>query len=253
MSENIQKYSPLYFLASLGAGGLSVSIFMYLMFMTKHPKVPLATFDFLYPILQEGNLKSILVGIAMLGILVFVYLHFKLLIWNLKEYKIFKTTKEYKELKKSSTEVVLMVVPLTLAMTINVCFVVGAVFVPNLWDVIEYMFPFALIAFLAVGLYGLRIYGDFLTRLIIDGSFEFEKNSNFSQMIAAFAFSMVSVGFAAPGAMSHYALVSAIGLFCSLFFMIITILIVLKNLVLGFKSMYIVMEFQKRLLVVYGF
>jgi len=78
-------YSPLYFLASLGAGGLGVSVYMYLMFMIKHPKVPLATFEFIYPVLSEGSIYSILVGIAILGILIFSFFHFKLLIWNIKE------------------------------------------------------------------------------------------------------------------------------------------------------------------------
>ena len=32
-----QSYSPLYFLASLGAGGLAVTFFMYLMFWVPHP------------------------------------------------------------------------------------------------------------------------------------------------------------------------------------------------------------------------
>lgn len=30
-------YRPLYFLASLGAGGMAVSFFMYLMFLVPHP------------------------------------------------------------------------------------------------------------------------------------------------------------------------------------------------------------------------
>ena len=232
-------YSPLYFLASLGAGGLGVSVYMYLMFMIKHPKVPLATFEFIYPVLSEGSIYSILVGIAILGILIFSFFHFKLLIWNIKEYKLFKKTKAFEDLKNSSAEVSLMAIPLTLAMTINVCFVLGAAFVPNLWSVVEYMFPAAIMGFLIVGIYGLKIYGDFLSRVILKGGFEFEKNSNFSQMIAAFAFSMVSVGLAAPGAMSHHIGVSATALFCSIFFMIITILVVLKTMFLGFKSMYI--------------
>ena len=38
-----QSYRPLYFLSALGMGGLAVSFFMYLMFLTKHPKTPLPT------------------------------------------------------------------------------------------------------------------------------------------------------------------------------------------------------------------
>ena len=55
MKSNLgDKYSPLYFLSALGAGGLSVSFFMYLMFLVPHKGVPLATFDFVYPVLLKG-------------------------------------------------------------------------------------------------------------------------------------------------------------------------------------------------------
>jgi len=233
-----EEYSPLYFLASLGAGGLSVAIYMYLMFMIEHPKVPLATFEYIFPLIKAGNFISLLVVLNILLVLIFSYLHFRLLFWNIKEYKLFKKTEKYKKLKTTNDEVTLMAIPLTLAMTINVCFVLGAALVPGLWGVVEYMFPFAIAAFLAVGIYGLKIYGDFITRLVVSGGFDFEKNSNFSQMLATFAFSMVSVGLAAPGAMSHYVGVSAIGLFFSIFFMILSIVLVLKSMFLAFKSMY---------------
>jgi len=233
-----EEYSPLYFLASLGAGGLSVSVYMYLMFMIEHPKVPLATFEYIFAIIMKCNLVSLLVVFNLFLVVLFSFIHFKLLIWNFKEYKLFKTTEKYKILKTTNDEVTLMAIPLTLAMTINVCFVLGAALVPGLWSVVEYMFPFAIAGFLAVGIYGLKIYGDFLTRVVIGGGFDFEKNSNFSQMLAVFAFSMVSVGLAAPGAMSHYAGVSAVGLFFSIFFMILSIVLILKSMFLAFKSMY---------------
>ena len=40
-----QNYSPLYFLASLGAGGLTVTFFMYLMFWVPHPGRPVPVFE----------------------------------------------------------------------------------------------------------------------------------------------------------------------------------------------------------------
>lgn len=40
-----ENYSPLYFLSALGAGGLSVTFFMYLVFMTDHAGFPIPTFD----------------------------------------------------------------------------------------------------------------------------------------------------------------------------------------------------------------
>lgn len=49
------NYSPMYFLSALGAGGLSVSFFMYLMFLVPHKGVPMTTFDFAFPALLKGD------------------------------------------------------------------------------------------------------------------------------------------------------------------------------------------------------
>ncbi len=231
-----EEYSPLYFLASLGAGGLSISVFMYFMFMIEHPKTPLATFEYIYPVLSEGSFFSFLVAIACILILAFAFIHFRLLVWNFKEFNLYKKTQSYKKLKNSNNEVQLMTIPLTIAMSINVCFVLGAAFVPGLWSIVEYMFPIAILAFIITGIYGLRIYGEYISRIFTNGSFEFEKNSNFTQMLVVFAFSMISVGLAAPGAMSTYVGVSAFALFFSIFFMIISLLQLWVILVLGFKS-----------------
>ena len=44
-SRAADTYSPLYFLASVGAGGLTVTFFMYLMFWVPHPGRPVPIFD----------------------------------------------------------------------------------------------------------------------------------------------------------------------------------------------------------------
>ena len=48
-----EKFSPMCFLSALGAGGLSVSFFMYLMFLVPHPNTPMATYDFIIPALLK--------------------------------------------------------------------------------------------------------------------------------------------------------------------------------------------------------
>ncbi|MFP4486434.1 MAG: TsoY family (seleno)protein [Campylobacterales bacterium] len=231
-----EKYSPFYYLASLGAGGMSVSFFIYLMFMIPHPDTPLVTFNHIFPYITEMNFISLLIVIDILAIIYFAFLHFRILLWNIKEYKAFKKTEAFMALKTSNAEVSLMAIPLTYAMTINVLFVLGAVFVPGLWSVVEYMFPLALLGFLAVGIYALKIFGDYFVRIIINGDFDFVSNNNLSQMISIFAFSMIAVGFAAPGAMSHYMAVSAFGLFCSMFFAVIAASLALVKIILGIKS-----------------
>ncbi len=231
-----EQYSPLYFLSSLGAGGLSVAFYLYLFFMVEHPKTPLATADQIFPLIAQKNFVSLLILICFGIIIYLAYLHFRLLIWNIREYGLYKKTDAFEELKNSNNEVSLMAIPLTYAMTINVCFVLGATFVPKLWTVVEYLFPFALAGFFLVGVYAMRLFLDYAVRLIVDKGFDFVNNNNLSQMIAIFAFGMIAVGLAAPGAMSHHKEISAIGLFLSVFFSSISISLIILKITLGFKS-----------------
>ena len=232
-----EKYSPMYFLSALGAGGLTVSFYIYLMFLIPHKGSPMATFDFVYAALMKQNMISAISALALLLIIVFTILHFKLLFWNIKQYKAFKQTEAFNTLFNSNAEVTLMAIPLTLTMTINVCFVVGAVFIPGLWSIVEYLFPFALMGFIATGYYAIKIFMQYFARLLTTGDFDFTKNNNLSQMISIFTFTMVAVGFAAPGAMSQNIQINSIGIFCAIFFASIAMLLIVIKLVLGFNDM----------------
>lgn len=233
-----EKFTPMCFLSALGAGGLSVSFFMYLMFLVPHKGSPMATFDFIYPELLKGTWLSAIIVISLLFIILFATLHFKLLIWNIKQFNLYKKSDAYKILKESNTEITLITLPLTFAMTINVCFVLGAVFVPKLWSIVEYLFPFALIGFLLCGFYALKIFFNYFSRILISGDVDCAKNNNLSQMISIFAFSMIAVGFAAPGAMSHNISINAIGIFGALFFTSVALILLVIKITLGFKNMF---------------
>ncbi len=233
-----EKFTPMCFLASLGAGGLFVSFFMYLMFLVPHKETPMPIFEQIFPKILEGSWLSFVISFSLVFIIAFAFLHFKFLIWNTKQFLEFRKTEKFKELINSNNEVSLMTIPLTYAMTINVCFVLGAVFVPNLWSIVEYMFPFALIGFMVAGYFALKIFINYFTRILVSGHFDFTKNNNLSQMISIFAFSMVAVGFAAPGAMSHNLTINAIGIFGSLFFTSIAVLLLIIKLTMGFKNMF---------------
>ncbi|MGB1227524.1 MAG: TsoY family (seleno)protein, partial [Poseidonibacter sp.] len=233
-----EKFSPMCFLSALGAGGLSVSFFMYLMFLVPHEGSPMATFDFIYPQLLKGDWLALVSAFSLVFIIAFAFLHFKLLLWNTKQFNMYKKSDTYKELKNSNAEITLMTIPLTYTMTINVCFVLGAVFVPGLWGIVEYLFPFALIGFAISAFFALKIFFNYFSRIIINGDFDFTKNNNLSQMISIFAFAMIAVGFAAPGAMSHNIEVNAIGIFGALFFASLSFLLLIIKLTIGFKNMF---------------
>lgn len=238
MTSNLrEKYNPLYFLAALGNGGLAIGFFMYLLFMIKHPGTPITTFDHIYPVLSRGDMQSVLVGAALVGIIYFAVNHFRLLFWNIREFRLYSETEACDRLHHCNSEISLMAIPLTLAMSINVSFILGAVFVPGLWSIVEYLFPFALAGFITVGIYAFRIFSGYLGRIISTGTFDFEANNNLSQLLAPFAFSMIAVGAAAPGAMSHNVAVSTVGIFFAILFGVAAITLTLVFLVLGFMSM----------------
>ncbi len=232
------QYSPMFFLASLGAGGLAVSFFMYLMFMIPHPDTPIVTFNHIWPYYQQGELwQQALISTALLGIVFFAVIHLRLLAWNIKEYRAFKLTEAFKTLRSSNAEITLMAIPLTLAMTINVLFVIGAVFVPDLWSIKEYLFPFSLLGFLVIGIYALRILGEYFTRLFITADFDFTKNNSLAPMVSIFALAMIAVGLAAPAAMSDQAGLVALSIFVSIFFAMLAVLLLVLKLVVGFNDM----------------
>ena len=234
-----QGYTPQYFLASLGNGGLAVSFFMYLMFMIKHPDTPIPTFQHVSSVLtSEDILSSVLVLLALSGILFFSFRHFKLLIWNILSFMQYKKSEEYRKLKSSNAEVTLMVLPLTYGMSVNVVFILGALFVPGLWNYVELLFPFSIAALGGIGFNALKLFSDYFSRLIVKGDFDFINNNNLSQLLSSFAFAMVSVGLAAPGAMSENIIVSVIGILGSIFFATVSILLLMIKLILGFKSIF---------------
>ncbi len=232
-----KNYSPLYFLAALGAGWTSVMFFMYLMFMTKHPDTPIPTFESIFSQFSSGDMfiQAVII-FAVAWIIFFAVKHFQLLIWNLKNFSKFKQTSEFIELKKWNKEVQLMTLPLTLAMSVNVLFIIWAVFVPNLWSVVEYLFPFALVAFWAIWILALKLFGDYMTRLLTTSSFDFVQNNNLGQMIAIFAFTMVWVWFAASAAMSHNEVTAVLGIVFSIFFSVIALFFGTIKVILWFKS-----------------
>ncbi len=71
-----EKYTPLYFLASLGNGGLAVSFYMYLNFMIKPPNVPMANYDVIFTaLLKDISISSNWIAVVLLAMIYFSYNH----------------------------------------------------------------------------------------------------------------------------------------------------------------------------------
>ena len=232
-------YSPLYFLASLGAGGLSVTFFMYLMFWVPHKGRPVPIFEDLLAAFGAGSpLRDVAIAVAVVGIAVFAFLNVKLLAWNFSALSAFKKTEAYAKLRRSNAETSLLAAPLAAAMSVNALFIVGLVFVPQLWTVVEYLFPMALVAFVGIGLWALTMLGHFIGRVLSEKSFDLEANNSFAQLMPGFALAMVAVGLAAPAAMSTTPMTVAISLVLSTFFASVAILWIAVALVLALPAIF---------------
>ncbi len=232
-------YSPLYFLASLGAGGLTVTFFMYLMFWVPHKGRPVPLLSDILTVFETGPLTLKFAAlIAMLGIAGFAILNVSLLIWNLRAYNAFRQTDAYTTLMTSNGQSATLAMPLAMAMTVNAMFIVGLVFVPGLWGVVEYLFPLAVLAFLGIGALALIQTGNFLGRALTHPeAFSIEGHNSFAQMMPAFALSMVAVGLAAPAAMSHSPAIVGLSLVASTFFAIAAIIYALFAAITGLNAM----------------
>ncbi len=244
-----ENYSPTLFLAALGNGGLAAGMYVYIHFMIKHTtmtvaghaepvKVPMATFEAVRNVLVgDVMMTKVLVVLSLIGIVVFAVRHYFYLVWNIIEFNRFKRTDAYRELLVSDKEISLAAIPLTFTLSINVFFVLGGVFVPGLWSIVEYMFPAALVGFLITGLFAMKIFVVYMSRLLSTGGFDATRNNSLSQMVAVFAFAMVAVGFAAPSGMSTNLITSALGIIGSTLFLSATILIGLQTLIMGYRAM----------------
>jgi hypothetical protein len=233
-----ESYSPLYFLAALGAGGLVVTFFMWLLFWVPHEGRPVPIFEDILAAFRQNDFPiQIAIVVAWLGIAFFALMHVRLLIWNIGELLRFRATPAYTALRGSNDETQLLAAPLTVAMTINVGFILGLVFVPGLWSVVEYLFPLALAAFLAIGAWALAIMRDFWGRILATGGFDCSRNNSFGQLLPAFALSMVGVGLAAPAAMSTQPWLAGLSYIVSSFFIVTAVLLAAVKLVLGLRAM----------------
>lgn len=238
-SKASENYVPLYFLSSVGAGGLSVTFFMYLMFWVKHPGRPVPIFEDIMAAWATGSAPlQFGIAAAMVGIAVFVFLNLKSLVWNLGQYAQFKKTERYAKLRASNAETTLLAMPLALAMSVNGLFIAGLVFVPGLWTVVEYLFPFAMIAFALIAYNALTTIADFLGRVLSKGGvFDVTAHNSFAQLLPSFALAMSAVGFAAPAAMSHTPWVVGVSLVGSTLLGTAALIYALLALVTAFNSM----------------
>ena len=238
MTLAANRYSPLYFLASVGAGGLTVTFFMWLMFWVPHTGRPVPIFEDNWAMLTGGTLaqQAMVLG-AWAGIAIFGFLNLKLLAFNLGRFAAFRRSDAYEAFAKSNAGSQVLALPLALAMSVNAAFILGLTFVPGLWSIVEYLFPVAMAAFLAIGWIAFRELGHFIKERLHSGGFDCSANNSFAQMLPAFALAMTGVGLAAPAAMTLVPVVAGVSIVLSTFFITAAIILALIVMVMSVRPM----------------
>ncbi|OCL85105.1 hypothetical protein AAW30_00249 [Arcobacter porcinus] len=231
-----ESFSPTFYLKSLASGVLSISFFIYIMFLVPHPNSPITTFWDIFKILGKGDYITFITTFSLVFVVAFAVIHYKLLILNTKQFLIYRKTDSYKELFSTNKQVTLMAIPLTYTVSILLAFILLVGFVPGLWSIVQYIFPIILIGFVINGIYALKVFFNYFARIMLTGEFNFGKKDKVIQMLAIFSFSMISVGFASLGAMSSNITLSSIGVFASLFFATLASILTILKFTFGFKN-----------------
>ena len=232
------NWSPLYFLAALGSGGMIVTFFMYLMFWIPHPGQPIPVFEDWTGALATGSpLEQAGIAVAIAGIIFFMFYHLRLVAWNIAQYRLWKANGGLPAIIGKNAHTQLLAIPLTLAMTINAAFIAGALFVPGLWSVVEYLFPFAMLGFGALGVWAIAMYLSFFSHVVSNKQFDNSANNSLAQLMPAFAFAMVGVGMAAPAAMSHNAVTVGASIFFAGLFIVPSLFVTVVKMIIGIGHM----------------
>ena len=237
--KQIANWSPLHFLASLDAGGMVVTFFMFLLFWVPHTGQPIPVYSDWLSDFQTANLfKQGIIIFSLAGILIFGCLHYWLLLLNFKNYRQFAADGGIEKIMGTNAHTQLVAMPLTYAMSINASFIIAVVFIPGLWNIIEWLFPFSILAFLLLGIWASRIYLCFFGHVLQHGSFDNSVNNSLAQLLPSFAFTMVGVGLSAPAALSHNEVVIGISYMLSLFFITTALFLGLIKLIIGMNDMF---------------
>lgn len=237
--KHIDNWSPLHFLAALGAGGMVVTFFMFLLFWVPHPGQPVPVFNNWLSHFQMSDLiNQGIIVIALIGIVIFSWLHFSWLIINYKHYRPFRFNGNVEKIIGTNAHTQLMAMPLTYAMSINVAFILSAIFIPGLWASVELLFPVSMLVFFMLGVWGSRIYLCFYSHALHHGSFDNTINNSLAQLLPSFAFVMIGVGLSAPAAMSHNKIVIGISCLLGMFFITTALFLGLIKLIIGMNDMF---------------
>jgi hypothetical protein len=234
MKLNLKKFSPLNFLAPLGAGGLSIAFFAFLNYTFDHGK------GLIY-ITQTHSLlsgsKLLFYSVMEFGMAFFAIIHIVLTIYFIKVLIQWLKTDSYKELMKNPLTSSAIFAPfVSIAMTMNVFLAAVRYFFPSVAVNLQGLMLPGFIVWVVLWLFTMRmeirvLKHSFMTGFNID-------SINFGWLMQAFALSMVTVTGAGIAAMSQNKTIADIAMFMSLVMGSMAIFLVVVKMVSVFKSQF---------------
>lgn len=227
------KFNPLIFLASLGAGWISIMPFAFMQYSVDFGEW-LIKLDHIMQIFWWANIMR-LYYILFIIMVVFGILHIVLTIIFLKQLFAWYKSEEYKEYKEDPLKNYGMITPLlSLLMTMNVVIWPIRFFIPNFADNLQsFMLP-ALIFWIL--LFFVTMYASMrILKKAFEQSFDIEK-INFGRLLTPFTIWMLSVVWAWIAAMSKNSQIANTAAFFTLIAASMWLLLLLVKLVTLFKK-----------------
>jgi len=234
MTTNLKKFSPLIFLAPLGAGGLSVAFFAFMNYTLEHGKG-------LINFAQTHNLSSgfteFVYSFMEFGMAFFTIVHIVLtLYFGVMLLKWLKTD-AYKELMSSPLTSSAIFAPfVSITMTMNV--MIGSVryFFPVLSDNLQVMMLPGLIAWLIILVALMRLEIKVLKESFLKG---FDLNKiHFGWLMQPFALGMVTVTGTGIAAMAQSKSIADVAIFMSLMTGTMALFLLMVKMITIFKSQF---------------
>jgi hypothetical protein len=208
----MKEFNPLTFLASLGAGGISVAPFVYFQYATPHGK-GLTTYTEVMLNAASGNKAIIMLAAAIM--VFFALLHLVLTLKFLTNLFGWSKTPDFKSfVDNPQKNTAIMAVYTSVAMTFNVFIGVIRFFVPALNDNFQGLMLPALIAWSILWLFLMRTELRLL-KSAFEKDFDINKLS-FGWLMQPFALGMITVSGTGFAALSHNANIAHIAAFLAM-------------------------------------
>ena len=229
----MKKFSPLLFLASLGAGGIAVAPFAFFNYTFSHPK-GLVQFSHI----PHGDLsmwQEVIFRALEGGMIFFTLTHFILtIVFGIQFIKWLKT-KEYNKLISNPLKSAAILAPfISIIMTMNVGIGPIRFFIPQMANSLEAMMIPALITWLVIGFFLMRMEIKLL-KTSFEKDFDVSK-IHFGWLLHPFALGMYTVTGTGIAALSQNANIAHIAAFISLVFGSMGFFLLIVKMITLFKS-----------------